>query len=164
MFYGLGEAACASVHGANRLGANSLLDLVVFGRQAATTIGELMTPSKIEGGFQQVSKKNEPRSCHLFIFTDATPVRLPPNAGDQSIKRLDTLRYSAGPLSTAQIRNTMQKTMQKHASVFRDGSILKEGVQKMLDITKSFGDIGIKDRSLTWCDFAPATPLLVKDS
>lgn len=134
-----GEAASASVHGANRLGANSLLDLVVFGRQAAHTIGELMKPSTFNEG-----------EGPLHHLSDAKPVDLPKNAGDRTMSRLEKLRQSSGPLLTAQIRTTMQKTMQNHASVFRDGPVLKEGVQKMLDVTKSFGDVGIKDRSLTW--------------
>lgn len=123
--YAAGEAACASVHGANRLGANSLLDIVVFGRQAAITIGELMKPN-------------------------ANPVELPTSAGDRTINRLDKLRHSSGPLPTAEIRRSMQKTMQNHAAVFRDGPVLRDGVQKMLDVAKSFGEVGITDRSLTW--------------
>jgi len=89
-----GEAACASVHGANRLGANSLLDLVVFGRAAAEYTKENMTAG-------------------------AAQRELPKNAGEESIALLDKLRYSKGQSSTAQIRTGMQKTMQKYAAVFR---------------------------------------------
>merc|ERR1712160_109660 len=89
-----GEAACASVHGANRLGANSLLDLVVFGRAAAEYTKENMTAGAVQR-------------------------ELPKNAGEESIALLDKLRYSKGKSSTAQIRTGMQKTMQKYAAVFR---------------------------------------------
>ncbi|PHJ23119.1 flavoprotein subunit of succinate dehydrogenase [Cystoisospora suis] len=112
--YAAGEAACASVHGANRLGANSLLDIVVFGREAARTITE-------------ECKKRE-----------------------ETIARVDKLRHANGPLSTAHVRHRMQKTMQDHAAVFRTGEVLKEGVEMMKDVAKSFADIGIKDRSLSW--------------
>lgn len=123
--YAAGEASCASVHGANRLGANSLLDIVVFGRQAANTIKE-------------ISKPNMPA------------ISLPPNAGEETIQRLDKLRFSDGPNTTAEVRAAMQKTMQNHAAVFRDGVSLKEGVKKMDEICKSFGDLGVRDRSLLW--------------
>merc|ERR1711957_256188 len=89
-----GEAACASVHGANRLGANSLLDLVIFGRRAAITTVETYKPGAVQR-------------------------ELPKNAGEESIALLDKLRYSKGKSSTAQIRTGMQKTMQKYAAVFR---------------------------------------------
>lgn len=87
---------------------------------------------------------------------DATPVDIPEDAGSQSIERLDQLRHSKGPLSTADIRTTMQKTMQNHASVFRDGPVLQDGVEKMLAVTKSFKDVGIHDRSLTWYSWPPS--------
>lgn len=90
-----GEAACASVHGANRLGANSLLDLVIFGRRAAHTTEELYKPG------QKVKD-------------------LTKDAGEESIAKLDKIRYSKGPYPTAKIRLSLQKTMQKHAAVFRD--------------------------------------------
>lgn len=123
--YAAGEVACASVHGANRLGANSLLDLVVFGRQAAKTVSEIVKPN-----------------------TKLAP--LPANCEEQSISRLDKIRYSAGALSTASIRTNMQKTMQNHAAVFRTGDVLKDGVKKITDICHSYADIGIKDRSMIW--------------
>ncbi|EPR60068.1 flavoprotein subunit of succinate dehydrogenase [Toxoplasma gondii RUB] len=123
--YAAGEAACASVHGANRLGANSLLDLVVFGREAARTIAD---------------------ECKK----DASAPSLPPNAGEETLAMVDRLRHSNGPLTTAQIRQRMQKTMQDHAAVFRTGAVLREGVEMMKDVAKSFADVGVKDRSLSW--------------
>lgn len=101
-----GEAGCASAHGANRLGANSLLDLVIFGRAAAKTTAEIYSPGQ------------------------AQP-ELPKNAGEESIARLDKIRYSNGPLPTAEIRLNMQNTMQRHAAVFRIEDLLKEGCEKM---------------------------------
>merc|ERR1711957_216083 len=89
-----GEAACASVHGANRLGANSLLDLVIFGRAAANTTKELYTPGE---------KQEE----------------LSPNAGEETIARLDKIRYSTGPVPTASLRGQLQDAMQRHCAVFR---------------------------------------------
>lgn len=97
-----GEAACASVHGANRLGANSLLDLVVFGRAASYTVKELMKPGEKQPD-------------------------LPKDAGLKSIEKVDRLRFSKGSLRTSQIRLKMQKTMQSHAAVFRIEKTLKEG-------------------------------------
>lgn len=123
--YACGEAACSSVHGANRLGANSLLDLVVFGRACALTIAE-------------ENKPNEKLS----------PLRS--DAGESSVANLDKVRYSEGSTTTAAIRLKMQKTMQKHASVFRTGDSLQEGVDKMRECYKEMSDISIKDRSLVW--------------
>uniref|UniRef100_A0A0G4FE86 Succinate dehydrogenase [ubiquinone] flavoprotein subunit, mitochondrial n=1 Tax=Chromera velia CCMP2878 TaxID=1169474 RepID=A0A0G4FE86_9ALVE len=120
-----GEAACASVHGANRLGANSLLDIVVFGRQAADTVGTLVKPGGKKPSF-------------------------PPGAGDEAIARLDKIRHASGPQSTSQLRTKMQKVMQNHAAVFRTGDSLKEGVVKMEQIMKESKDIGVKDRTLVW--------------
>jgi len=97
-----GEVACASVHGANRLGANSLLDLVIFGRRAAQTTQELFKP-----GQQQKD--------------------LPKDAGQKTIDNLDRIRFSKGSEPTAKIRLTMQKTMQRHAAVFRRQDLLEEG-------------------------------------
>merc|ERR1712185_195338 len=87
-----GEAGCASVHGANRLGANSLLDLVVFGRQAADTSAELVKP-------------NSP------------PIKLPANAGEETMTRVNDMRYAKGPLPTAALRTELQRNMQKYAPV-----------------------------------------------
>uniref|UniRef100_A0A7N8XWV6 Succinate dehydrogenase [ubiquinone] flavoprotein subunit, mitochondrial n=1 Tax=Mastacembelus armatus TaxID=205130 RepID=A0A7N8XWV6_9TELE len=119
--YACGEAACASVHGANRLGANSLLDLVVFGRACALTIAEQHKPGE----------KLSP---------------LKPSAGEESVSNLDKLRFASGSLRTSEIRLNMQKTMQAHAAVFRTGSILKEGCDKMDAIYQTLDDIKTFDR------------------
>eukprot|EP00916_Digyalum_oweni_P011534 GHVL01019211.1.p1 GENE.GHVL01019211.1~~GHVL01019211.1.p1 ORF type:complete len:625 (+),score=101.32 GHVL01019211.1:61-1935(+) len=120
-----GEVASASVHGANRLGANSLLDIVVFGRQAAETISQTLKPG-------------------------SPAVVLPADAGQETIQRIDWLRRKEGQFSTAQIRTKMQKAMQECASVFRDGPVLKQGVERMKTITKSYDDIKISDKGLIW--------------
>jgi len=120
-----GEAACVSVHGANRLGANSLLDIVVFGRACANRV-------------EAILPKNTPHKP------------LPANAGLESLTNLDKLRYSSGPLTTARIRDTMQNTMQRHAAVFRTGESLKEGVKKIDDVAQSLSSISVSDRSLIW--------------
>jgi len=120
-----GEAACASVHGANRLGANSLLDIVVFGRACANRIAEVNKPGD----------KLRP---------------LPKGAGDATIANLDGLRHSTGPSSTAKIRSELQKCMQSHAAVFREQSNLEAGCTKVMEVCKSFSDVGITDRSLIW--------------
>ncbi|MFV9875258.1 MAG: succinate dehydrogenase flavoprotein subunit [Rickettsiales endosymbiont of Dermacentor nuttalli] len=121
----IGEAACVSVHGANRLGSNSLLDLVVFGRAAALHAA-------------QIVKKGVPHK------------KLAPEVTDKILARFDKIRYSKGPYSTAEIRENMQLTMQSHAAVFRIEEVLKEGVDLIHDVYKSFDDIGISDRSLIW--------------
>eukprot|EP00918_Siedleckia_nematoides_P072053 GHVU01157416.1.p1 GENE.GHVU01157416.1~~GHVU01157416.1.p1 ORF type:complete len:642 (+),score=128.74 GHVU01157416.1:39-1928(+) len=123
--YAVGEAACASVHGANRLGANSLLDLVVFGKRAALSVAERSKPH-------------------------ATPMALPANAGEESLDRLDHIRYSSGPVTPHQLRSKMQLTMQTDAAVFRTGESLLNGVKSMKAVAKEFEDIGLTDRSLTW--------------
>ncbi|KAG2349617.1 minor succinate dehydrogenase isozyme, Sdh1p [Suillus weaverae] len=123
--YAAGEAACVSVHGANRLGANSLLDLVVFGRACAHHITETLTPGK----------------AHKAI---------PEDSGLESVKFLDQIRNADGPKPTADIRLEMQKAMQTDAAVFRTQQTLDEGVQKMHQIYKSFDNVGIKDRSMIW--------------
>lgn len=120
-----GEAACASVHGANRLGANSLLDLVVFGRRAAETTAENFKPGQ-------------------------TQPDLAPDAGEETIARLDRLRYSNGQHSTASIRNKLQKTMQKHAAVFRRQDLLDEGVKLIDEISEQYPDIKLSDRGNVW--------------
>ena len=119
----IGEAACVSVHGANRLGTNSLLDIVVFGRAAA----------------QRALKTVEKGGSH-------SP--LSPSVTDKIVSRLDKMRNSAGDTSVGEIRNSMQNIMQKHAAVFRSTSSLTEGVNKIETITKSMDSIVIKDRSL----------------
>lgn len=121
----IGEAACVSVHGANRLGSNSLLDLVVFGRAAAIKASELVKPG--------CAKPDIPNECIEKI-----------------LDRFNKIRYSKGKLPTSKIRLNMQKTMHKHAAVFRTEDSLKEGVGHMLEIYNSFKDIGISDRSMIW--------------
>jgi succinate dehydrogenase / fumarate reductase flavoprotein subunit len=121
----VGEAACVSVHGANRLGSNSLIDLVVFGRAAAKRCGEL-----IESGSRQPP--------------------LPKNAGDIAIDRLDRLRNANGARPTADIRMNMQRTMQNHAAVFRTGESMQEGIDALEQIFASFADVGLSDRGLVW--------------
>jgi succinate dehydrogenase / fumarate reductase flavoprotein subunit len=121
----IGEAACVSVHGANRLGSNSLLDLVVFGRAAAIRAAEVLNPH------------------------DSHP-QMPENAGEEAIARLDKIRFADGKLPSSVIRTNMQKTMQNHASVFRDETSLKKGQEKMQEVYNSFEEVAIKDRGLIW--------------
>nr|WCZ69507.1 succinate dehydrogenase [Eocanthecona furcellata] len=123
--YSCGETSCSSVHGANRLGANSLLDLVVFGRACAKTIAEENKP-----GQSQPELKS--------------------NHGEESVANLDSLRFADGSLSTAQIRLTLQKAMQKDAAVFRTADSLKAGVQNLKEIYKTMDDIKTCDRSMIW--------------
>ena len=119
----IGEAACVSVHGANRLGTNSLLDIVVFGRAAA----------------QRALKTVEKGGSHSPLSSSIT---------DKIVSRLDKMRNAAGDTSVGELRNSMQNIMQKHAAVFRSTSSLTEGVNKIETITKSMDSIVIKDRSL----------------
>jgi succinate dehydrogenase / fumarate reductase flavoprotein subunit len=121
----VGEAACVSVHGANRLGSNSLLDLVVFGRAAAHFCAAEMTPG----------------TRHKA---------LPADAGQDSVARIDKLRNADGSRSTAEIRLEMQKVMQGHAAVFRTGETLNKGVELLRETFASFGDVAVTDRSLVW--------------
>ncbi|EJU05343.1 succinate dehydrogenase [Dacryopinax primogenitus] len=123
--YAAGEAACVSVHGANRLGANSLLDIVVFGRACAHHIKETLEPGKL----------------HATI---------PADAGMATIEHLDQIRNSSGTKPTAQIRLDMQKTMQSDAAVFRTQQSLDQGVAKMAANYQTYADVGIKDRSMIW--------------
>jgi len=123
--FAAGEAACASVHGANRLGANSLLDLVVFGRACAHTIA-------------RQSKPGEPAP------------ELPKNAGEGSVANIDKLRFSNGGTSTAELRNNMQKTMQNNAAVFRTGPVLQEGCEKMQGLVTQMADLKLSDRGMIW--------------
>ncbi|SBT71883.1 flavoprotein subunit of succinate dehydrogenase, putative [Plasmodium malariae] len=124
--YAAGEAASASVHGANRLGANSLLDIVVFGKRAALTIMEIDKPN------------------------------LPPingnlgNIGEETLQRIDQIRFNKGNIQTSHVRKKMQVCMQKHASVFRIGPLLEEGYKQILDICSLFKDIYVNDKTLTW--------------
>jgi len=121
----VGEAACVSVHGANRLGTNSLLDLVVFGRAAAHRAKETLKP----GGSQ---------------------APLPPKAGEAALDRLDRVRHADGGTKVGELRLQMQRAMQEHAAVFRTSDLLREGVRKMRDIHSGYGDIRVSDRSLVW--------------
>jgi len=121
----VGEAACVSVHGANRLGSNSLLDLVVFGRAAAHHCGRTVQPG-------------------------ASQKPLPKDAGDAAVARLDRIRNATGKRKTAEIRLDMQRVMQNHATVFRTGESLAEGVQKLDAVHASFAEVGVADRSLVW--------------
>ncbi len=121
----IGEAACVSVHGANRLGTNSLLDLVVFGRAAAIRAAEVVKP-------------NAPHKP------------LSPTATDAAIAHFDRIRNAKGGLKTAEIRNSMQRTMQDHCAVFRTSDVLTEGVTKINEVAKSFAQVEITDRSLVW--------------
>jgi succinate dehydrogenase flavoprotein subunit len=125
--YAAGEAACVSVHGANRLGANSLLDIVVFGRACALHIGEQLKKTP--------AAKHEP---------------LPASASEWSIANLDRIRYSKGPRKPAEIRTDMQRVMQNNAAVFRTGEVLKEGVQKIDAVAATMPQMGITDRTLAW--------------
>ena len=121
----IGEAACVSVHGANRLGSNSLLDLVVFGRAAAIRAAELLKPNTPHREFSE-------------------------NSGEEGISRLDKIRNADGKLPTATIRMNMQKCMQGHAAVFRTEEFLSKGKEKMTEIFKSFDDLKISDRNMVW--------------
>ena len=123
--YAIGEAACVSVHGANRLGSNSLLDLVVFGRAVANRCAKTITPG-------------------------AAHKRLPASACDKALANLDKLRNANGSMPTADIRLNMQRTMQADAAVFRTAKTLKEGCEKMAKIFTSFEDVKVSDRSLIW--------------
>ncbi len=121
----LGEGASVSVHGANRLGSNSLLDLVVFGREAARQCAKTLTPG---------STLND----------------IPQTIVDKTIDKFDKTRFSNGDLSTAEIRNQMQQIMQKHASVFRTEEILKEGADLLSDCLSSFAKVSVSDKGLIW--------------
>ena len=123
--YAVGEAACVSVHGANRLGSNSLIDLVVFGRATGLHLKETIKPNG----------SHRP---------------LPADAADLALSRLDHYRNAKGGSPTAKIRLEMQHTMQKHAAVFRDSALLSEGVTKMAQVNASMQDVGVSDRSLIW--------------
>ena len=121
----IGEAGCVSVHGANRLGSNSLLDLVVFGRAASHRAKETVKPG-------------------------APHAPAPRAATEKTLARLDAIRNAKGAAPTAHIRGTMQRVMQNHAAVFRTTDSLAEGVKKIDAVYQSFNDLGISDRSLVW--------------
>jgi succinate dehydrogenase / fumarate reductase flavoprotein subunit len=121
----IGEAACVSVHGANRLGSNSLLDIVVFGRAAAMRAAETINPG----------------TAHKPLTEEiSAPI----------LERFDRIRNASGSTGTAEIRNNMQRTMQKHAAVFRSGESMQEGVEKMDEIFATFSDVKVSDRGLIW--------------
>jgi succinate dehydrogenase / fumarate reductase flavoprotein subunit len=121
----IGEAACVSVHGANRLGTNSLLDIVVFGRAAAHRTAEVVRP-------------------------DTAHKPLPAGADDKAIARLDRVRHARGRMKSAEIRLAMQRTMQNNCAVFRTASVLEEGVRKITDVYGSMRELAIADRSMIW--------------
>jgi len=123
--FAVGEAACVSVHGANRLGSNSLIDLVVFGRATGFRIAELIKPN----------------SKHGTINTEAD---------DKALGRLDRYRNAAGGTPTAKIRLDMQHTMQRHCAVFRDTELLREGQGLIDKVYANLQDVGVTDRSLIW--------------
>jgi succinate dehydrogenase / fumarate reductase flavoprotein subunit len=123
--YAVGEAACVSVHGANRLGSNSLIDLVVFGRATGLHLKASLTPG-------------------------APHKALPADAADVALARVDKFRNAKGGSPTAEIRLQMQRTMQKHAAVFRDTALLEEGVVEMQKVNKRLADVHVTDRSLIW--------------
>ncbi len=121
----VGEGACVSVHGANRLGSNSLLDLVVFGREAA----------------RQCARTIKPGMPHRPLKADAA---------EFSLARLDKLRHAKGSLRTADVRLEMQRTMQRDAAVFRTAESLNDGKRKLAEVVASFKEVSISDRSLIW--------------
>src|SRR5690606_23595804 len=121
----VGEAGCASVHGANRLGSNSLIDLVVFGRAAAIRAGEVID-----------------RAAKIPDINEA--------AVEKIMDRFHRLRYANGSTPTAELREKMQRTMQEDAAVFRTDESLKQGVQRMSAIWKELPDIKVSDRSMIW--------------
>jgi succinate dehydrogenase / fumarate reductase flavoprotein subunit len=121
----IGEAACVSIHGANRLGSNSLTDLVVFGRAAGRRAAETV---------EQNTRHRD----------------LPKGAGDEAIQRLDRLRYANGGTPTADLRLRMQKVMQENCAVFRTGEVLKEGHERIHQVWSGSDDIRVTDHSLIW--------------
>jgi succinate dehydrogenase / fumarate reductase, flavoprotein subunit len=123
--FAVGEAACVSVHGANRLGSNSLIDLVVFGRAAGMRLAEVVKPGSLQ---------------------DA----LPADSADFALQRLDHFRHAEGPSPTAQLRLEMQRTMQADAAVFRTERTLAEGVSKIDAVYRRMTDVSVTDRSLIW--------------
>ena len=121
----IGEAACVSVHGANRLGTNSLLDIVVFGRAAALRASDI------------IDKNNTVKTAG-------------PNTGLEAIERFDKLRYAKGSQNTADVRIGMQRIMQSNAAVFRTSEVLKEGVELIDKSAENLSDLNVSDRSLVW--------------
>merc|ERR1719350_2052157 len=123
--YAAGEVGSSSVHGANRLGANSLLDLVIFGRACAKTIAADYKPGEA-----------------IKPISD--------NAGEASVANIDKLRFKEGDVNTSTIRLAMQKTMQNHAAVFRDGPVMREGIEKMNALWKDMDNLKLTDKGMIW--------------
>jgi succinate dehydrogenase / fumarate reductase flavoprotein subunit len=123
--FAVGEAACVSVHGANRLGSNSLIDLVVFGRAAGHRLKELIQP-------------------------DTAHNELPKDSADLALSRLDHFRHANGSSPTAEIRTEMQRTMSLHAAVFRTDELMAEGKEKLAKTYERMQDVHVSDRSLIW--------------
>ncbi len=123
--FAVGEAACVSVHGANRLGSNSLIDLVVFGRATGHRLREIIKPG-------------------------ASQDELPKDSADMALSRLDHFRHADGGAPTSLLRSDMQKTMQKHAAVFRDSELMAEGEKQLAATYDRMEDIKVTDRSLIW--------------
>jgi succinate dehydrogenase (ubiquinone) flavoprotein subunit len=123
--YAAGECSSSSVHGANRLGANSLLDLVIFGRACAKTIAENSKPGEKIGDIKD-------------------------NAGESSVENIDKLRFADGDIAPAVIRLSMQKTMQNHAAVFRTGEVMREGIVKVNALWKDMDRLKLTDRGMIW--------------
>jgi succinate dehydrogenase / fumarate reductase, flavoprotein subunit len=123
--YSVGEAACVSVHGANRLGSNSLIDLVVFGRATGLHLKENLKPGAPHKPLQK-------------------------DSADLALARVDRFRNANGGSPTAAIRLEMQRTMQKHAAVFRDTALLEEGKVRIAAVNARLADVGVKDKSLVW--------------
>ena len=121
----VGEAGCASVHGANRLGSNSLIDLVVFGRAAAIKAAEVVDPNTANPTLNKASL-------------------------DKALDRFDRYRHADGDVATAELRDEMQRTMQADAAVFRTDKTLAEGVEKMYSVASKMDNIKVSDRSLVW--------------
>ena len=121
----IGEAACVSVHGANRLGSNSLIDLVVFGRAAGQRAAELVTPGESQA-------------------------HLPDDSADLALSRLDRFRHASGSTPTSELRLTMQKVMQANCAVYRTGDTLQEGSKLIHDVWRGKDDLRVTDRSLIW--------------
>jgi succinate dehydrogenase / fumarate reductase flavoprotein subunit len=121
----IGEAACVSVHGANRLGSNSLSDIVVFGRAAAQRAAELVKPGQ-----------------HVPALSA--------DAGEETIARFDRLRHARGSLSTAEVRLAMQHAMQEHCAVFRQEDVMREGTQRLAEVWRQFADVRLSDRGMVW--------------
>src|SRR6185437_1270184 len=121
----IGEAACVSVHGANRLGSNSLIDLIVFGRAAAERAAEVVTPG-------------------------AKQPELPADSADMALSRLDHFRYAKGGIPTAELRLRMQKVMQNNCAVYRTGETLAEGAKLIHEVWDAKDQISVTDRSLIW--------------